>query len=137
VPGPVTSELSAGCHTIIREWAGMLVTSAADVIEYLSPVGTAADDPPAGLATHGATGPATGAGVGPARAATVLERDALDLEAATVLDALPLRGGMGPAEIAAKAGLDIDTVIGRLGDLAAIGFAERCDKGWRLRRGSH
>jgi DNA processing protein len=121
VPGPITSELSAGCHTVIREWQGMLVTSAADVLEYVSPMGSAPDDPPAG----------------PAGAATVLERDALDLEAATVLDALPIRGGMGPAEIAASAGLDIDTVISRLGDLAAIGFAERCDKGWRLRRGSH
>jgi DNA processing protein len=39
VPGPVTSDISAGCHRIIRDWQGMLVTSAADVIEHLSPVG--------------------------------------------------------------------------------------------------
>ena len=39
VPGPVTSDLSAGCHQIIREWQGTLVTSAAEVIEHLSPVG--------------------------------------------------------------------------------------------------
>jgi DNA processing protein len=32
VPGPVTSDLSAGCHRIIREWHGTLVTSAAEVI---------------------------------------------------------------------------------------------------------
>ena len=37
VPGPVTSDISAGCHQIIRDWQGMLVTSAADVIEHLSP----------------------------------------------------------------------------------------------------
>ncbi len=120
VPGPVTSEMSAGCHTIIRDWQGMLVTSAADVTECLSPIGTPADQPP---------GPHAGG-----RAAAVIGRDALDLETATVLDALPLRGGMGPASIAVKAGLDPDTVIRRLGALAAAGLAERCDNGWRLRR---
>ena len=39
VPGPITSDLSAGCHQVIREWQGTLVTSAAEVIEHLSPVG--------------------------------------------------------------------------------------------------
>lgn len=61
-------------------------------------------------------------------------RDALGLEAAAVLDALPLRGGMSTAAITVRAGLDLDTVISCLGALAAGGFAERCDKGWRLRR---
>jgi DNA processing protein len=32
VPGPVTSQQSAGCHEIIRDWNGALVTSADDVI---------------------------------------------------------------------------------------------------------
>jgi DNA processing protein len=36
VPGPVTSDLSAGCHTIIRDWQGTLVTSAAEVIDVLT-----------------------------------------------------------------------------------------------------
>jgi DNA processing protein len=137
VPGPVTSDLSAGCHTIIRDWQGILVTSAADVIEYLSPIGTPAEQPPPGpdraappfgQARSGARARAGG------RAAAVVERDALDLEAATVLDALPLRGGMGPARIAVKAGLDTSTVMRCLGALAAGGLAERCDQGWRLRR---
>ena len=39
VPGPVTSDQSAGCHRIIREWQGTLVTTAVEVIEHLSPVG--------------------------------------------------------------------------------------------------
>ena len=112
VPGPVTSDLSAGCHHIIREWQGVLVTSAAEVMEHLSPVGA-----PAGLKTG-----------------AVLGRDELDLETATVLDALPARGGMGPAGIAVKAGLDPVTVVRCLGALAAAGFAERCDEGWRVRR---
>src|SRR5580658_6472863 len=41
VPGPVTSAQSAGCHLLIRELGGTLVTRAADVIEMLSPIGTA------------------------------------------------------------------------------------------------
>ncbi len=118
VPGPITSELSAGCHTVIRDWQGMLVTSAADVMEYLSPLGSVVDDSPSR----------------PEGEPIMIGRDALDLEAAAVLDALPLRGGMGPARIAAEAGLDADTVIRCLGALAAGGFAERCDKGWRVRR---
>jgi DNA protecting protein DprA len=123
VPGPVTSDMSAGCHTIIRQWRGELVTGAADVIEYLSPVGEAV------------TGVAE-AGMAKANAGTVVPRDALDLESATVLDALPVRGGSGPATIATRAGLDIETVQRCLGRLGAGGFAERCERGWRVRRAS-
>jgi DNA processing protein len=112
VPGPVTSDLSAGCHHIIREWQGVLVTSAAEVMEHLSPVGAPAD----------------------LNTGAVLGRDQLDLETATVLDALPARGGMGLAGIAVKAGLDPVTVVRCLGALGAGGFAERCDEGWRVRR---
>jgi DNA processing protein len=32
VPGPVTSSMSAGCHTLIREQRASLVTSAAEII---------------------------------------------------------------------------------------------------------
>jgi DNA processing protein len=42
VPGPVTSEQSAGCHQLIRDWHATLVTSPADVIDVLS---TAQPDP--------------------------------------------------------------------------------------------
>lgn len=38
VPGPVTSDVSAGCHKIIREWGAVCVTSARDVIELLAPL---------------------------------------------------------------------------------------------------
>ncbi|HET9081782.1 MAG TPA: DNA-processing protein DprA [Trebonia sp.] len=114
VPGPVTSDLSAGCHQVIREWQGTLVTSAAEVIEHLAPVGV----PPAGA---GAPPP-------------VLPRDLLDLEAARVLDALPRRGGLGTVRIAQRAGLAPATTATLLGQLATGGFVERCDDGWRLRR---
>ena len=134
VPGPVTSQMSAGCHTIIRDWQGTLVTSAADVLECLSPVGAAALAAPADPAGPAAPAAAVPAGSGGRHASTVLDRDALDLEAQAVLDAFPVRGGMGTVKIAMRAGMAPDTVIRCLGSLAAGGFVERCDQGWRLRR---
>ena len=133
VPGPITSDLSAGCHHIIREWQGVLVTSATEVVEHLSPLGAPQEAPePAGA------GESAGAREGRvrtgSRASAVLDRDELEPETAAVLDALPARGGMGPARVAVRAGLDLRTVMRCLGVLAAGGFAERCDAGWRLRR---
>jgi DNA processing protein len=119
VPGPITSDLSAGCHHIVREWQGTLVTSAAEVIECLSPV---APEPGQAPPVPGQARPA------------VLGREELDLETAAVLDALPSRGGMSSIRIARRAGLDPVTVVRCLGALAAGGFAERCEQGWRLRR---
>jgi DNA processing protein len=113
VPGPVTSAASAGCHFVIREWGAECVTGAADVVAALS---FGPDDLP---------GPAGG---------TVLPRDALDPVTRGILEAIPARGGWGPARIAASAGVDLDTVLSGLGELAAGGFVERCERGWRLRR---
>jgi DNA processing protein len=144
VPGPVTSDISAGCHQIIRDWQGMLVTSAADVVEHLSPVGDPqALLPAAALAALAESAPAESA---PARsqarrrpasrrlAGPALDRDDLDLESAQVLDAMPARGGMGTARIAQRAGLSPSTAVRCLAALAASGFIERCEGGWRLRR---
>ncbi len=39
VPGPITSLQSAGCHELIRDWGAACVTSAADVIELIAPLG--------------------------------------------------------------------------------------------------
>lgn len=125
VPGPVTSDLSAGCHHVLREWQGTLVTSAAEVIEQLSPAGLAA-----GPAAPAGTGDGTGGGTPP----PVLPRDQLDLESARVLDALPGRGGAGTVRVAQRAGLAPAVTAVLLGQLASGGFVERCDAGWRLRR---
>jgi DNA processing protein len=133
VPGPITSDLSVGCHRIIREWQATLVTSAVEVIEHLSPLGAArtVDPPVSGPPVSGP--PVSGPPVsGPS--APVLGRDCLDLESATVLDALPRRGGIGTTRIAQRAGLSPATVVRCLGELAAAGFTERCEEGWRLRR---
>ena len=113
VPGPVTSTLSAGCHEIIRDWGAVLVTGASDVVELISPAGD---------------------GLGERRRGPVVPRDALDLASAAVLEAIPARGGGGPAEIAVRAGVSLDTVLRCLGLLAAAGFAERSGTGWRVRK---
>ena len=112
VPGPVTSESSAGCHLAIREWGAECVTGARDVIASVS---------------FGA-GEETGLPLGP-----VLARDELGPEIRSVLEAVPARAGWGPARIAVAAGVDFDSVMRCLGQLAAAGFVERCERGWRLR----
>jgi DNA processing protein len=124
VPGPVTSDLSAGCHFIIRDWGATIVTCADDVVEFLAPVGAgpAAADGPAVAARRDLS------------SREDLIRDRLDLEAATVLDALPVRGGRSTHDIAASAGLDPSVVLAKLGVLAVYGLAERTDRGWRARR---
>jgi DNA processing protein len=134
VPGPVTSEVSAGCHKIIREWGAVCVTDAHDVMELLTPLG---DVPAYGSAAgraswFPATGPARA--TGPGRATRPLPpRDELAPASRSVLDAIPARGA-GPAVIAVGAGLDVNTVVSALGLLAAGGFVERCSRGWRIRR---
>jgi DNA processing protein len=128
VPGPVTSDLSAGCHQVIREWQGTLVTSAAEVIEHLCPVGVSLVGPPAAAMGTGSQ-PA-----GRSQAPPVLPRDRLDLDSARVLDAMPRRGGVGTVRVAQRAGLAPATTATLLSRLATGGFIERCDEGWRLRR---
>ena len=125
VPGPVTSAMSAGCHELIREWGAVLVTGARDVLEHVAPVGEE---------------------LGGTRIGAAVPRDELDPVTRDVLEAVPVRGGGGPASIAVSAGVDLDgvdldsagvdldTVIRCLGSLAAGGFVERTDKGWRARK---
>jgi DNA processing protein len=114
VPGPVTSEQSAGCHELIREYGAMCVTGGRDVLEHLEPA-------------------VAGTGDGPRRGPAV-DRDRLDPVATAVLEQVPARGGRGPAAIAVRAGVDLDTAVRQLGLLAAAGFVQRCDKGWRVAR---
>jgi DNA processing protein len=114
VPGPVTSEQSAGCHELIRDYGAMCVTCVSDVAEHIGLPGS---------------GPSTGPRRGPATA-----RDRLDPAAAAVLEEVPGRGGRGPASIAARAGVDLDTALRCLGVLAAEGYVERSELGWRARK---
>jgi DNA processing protein len=135
VPGPVTSDQSAGCHRIIRDWQGTLVTTAAEVIEHLSPIGATLELTNAPVV--GSVGPADPARPRPARGRRVrppLDLDAMDLETTQVLDAMPGRGGMATTRIAQRAGLPPTAVVRCLAALAASGYIERCDEGWRLSR---
>ena len=111
VPGPVTSAMSAGCHLMMREWDAVCVTGASDVLEEVTPVGE--------------SGP--GAPPGP-----VVPRAQLDPVTLRVLEAVPVRGGAGPATIAVVAGVDVDTTVGCLGVLAAGGFVQRGRRGWHV-----
>jgi DNA processing protein len=111
VPGPVTSEHSAGCHELIRDYSAMCVTCASDVAEHIAL-------------------PGAGSSTGPRRGQP-RDRDLLDPVAVAVLEEVPIRGGRGPASIAVRAGVDLDTALRCLGLLAADGFVERCQLGWR------
>jgi DNA processing protein len=114
VPGPVTSEQSAGCHELIRDYGAMCVTCGSDVAEHIALPGA---------------GPSEGPRRGPATA-----RDMLDPTSVAVLEEVPVRGGRGPASIAVRAGVDLDTALRCLGSLAVGGFVERCELGWRAAR---
>jgi DNA processing protein len=109
VPGPVTSEASAGCHWIMRDWNAVCVTGPGEVLEQVA-----------------------FAGEHLAPTAGVIAAAELDPVTARVLEAVPARGGTGPATIAVAAGVDIDTTLSRLGMLAAGGFVARGPRGWRL-----
>jgi DNA processing protein len=111
VPGPVGSASSAGCHWLIRERGAVLVTSVADVLELVAPMGTALTD-----AQRGPTQP----------------RDSLDPLARRVLDAVPLYQPRDVGRIARAAGLAPLEVLRRLGALLAHGLVEQVDSGWRV-----
>ncbi|MEV7006124.1 DNA-processing protein DprA [Streptosporangium sp. NPDC051022] len=114
VPGPVTSETSAGCHRLIRQGKAVCVTSPEEMIEL---VGVMGDD------------------LAPEQRGPVFPHDLLNSETRRVLEAMPIRIGVGPATIAVTAGVDMETVLSCLGGLAAAGYVERVPKGWRLRSG--
>ncbi|TQS28681.1 DNA-processing protein DprA [Microbispora sp. KK1-11] len=112
VPGPITTEVSTGCHVLIRQGKAVCVTSAEEIIELVGSIG---DD------------------LAPEQRGPVRPRDGLNDETRRVLEAIPARGATGPAAIAVAAGVDIGTALACLGALAAAGFVENVDRGWRLR----
>jgi DNA processing protein len=147
VPGPVTSEVSAGCHKIMREWGAVCVTGAADVIEMLAPLGepgvgerpVPGERPGSmqeglwpGPLSDGVQSGTSVTGVPERQRGQLLARAALDALTLDVLEAIPARGA-GPATIAVAAGLSVDAVLRSLGLLAAGGYVERCARGWRIR----
>ncbi len=114
VPGPVTSELSAGVHALIRSGAATVVTDAAEVVELIGAIG---ED------------------LAPQRGGPVLPRDLLEPEAARVLEAVPATAEGAPVErLARQSGLPPDEVLQRLYELGSLGHVERHGAHWRLVR---
>jgi DNA processing protein len=91
----------------------MLVTGAPQVLEAVGRIGEYLTDPVRGP-EH--------------------QRDSLDEESALVLEALPLRGMIGPEEVAVRAGLALRTVLRRLSLLELAGLVERREGGVILTR---
>ena len=110
VPGSVLSEMSTGCHRLLRNGA-VCVTCAADVLDT---VGALSAD-----AVAESRGPAS-------------PRDGLAETARQVLDAVPVRMWAGPASIARAAGVATLTVQQVLPALQVAGLVEEGMKGWRL-----
>ncbi len=112
VPGPVTSDVSAGCHKIMREWGAVCVTGAADVIEMLTPLGEPGTGGPLsgrgerpgsvpqclwpGPLIDGVRSGTSGTGVPDRRRGPLLARAALDALTIDVLEAIPARGPARP-----------------------------------------
>ncbi|MFD8084237.1 DNA-processing protein DprA [Kitasatospora sp. NPDC059722] len=114
VAGPVTSELSAGVHALIRSGGATLVTDAAEVTELIGAIG---DD------------------LAPPRAGPVLPRDLLEPPVARVLEAVPATAEGAPVErLARQSGLPPDEVLQRLYELGSLGFVERHGAHWRIVR---
>lgn len=111
VPGPVTSAMSAGCHELIKAHKAEVVTCAADVLTVISPMGT-----------H----------LPIERRGEVRLRDDLSTVARQLLDALPVRAGIGEATIARTISLPVLVVQQLLPPLQIAGLIRRDDTGWVL-----
>ncbi|GAB2740267.1 DNA-processing protein DprA [Kitasatospora kifunensis] len=114
VCGPVTSELSAGVHALIRGGGATLVTDAAEVAEQIGSIG---------------------ADLAPLRSSQPRPRDLLHHAAALVLEAIP--GGPAGApigDLALRTGLPADQVRKELYELCSLGFVQRAGSHWRVIR---
>lgn len=109
VAGSVYSAQSQGVHQLLRE-DGVLVTSAAEVIELVGRMGDLAEPRRPVRAPQDLLAPRTG----------------------RVLDAVPAEGGARVREVAAGACTSERDAIARLHELHALGFVERAGDSWRL-----
>ncbi|MDO5671725.1 MAG: DNA-processing protein DprA [Actinomycetaceae bacterium] len=102
VPGPVTSSASVGCHQLLREGA-VCVTSAAEIIELVSPIGVAGAPIPSGAQSLFSN---------------------RSPECSRVLDAMPKNGWTTPEKIARIAGVTVAEARSNLGILELEGLIE-------------
>ncbi|BDZ56177.1 DNA-processing protein DprA [Agromyces marinus] len=121
VPGPVTSPASAGCHRLLREYAAVCVTDAAQMAELVGvPDGGDAGD--GDVRTSASADPTD-------RALAILTSDER-----RVLDALAMRRVRSIEELVRSTGMASGAVRGALGALDATGLATRAAGGWVRRR---
>ncbi|MDP4803329.1 MAG: DNA-processing protein DprA [Candidatus Nanopelagicales bacterium] len=110
LPGPITSEMSRGTHQLIRESRAVLVTSAAEVGELISPTVTSAPTAVQGDLWFEGLG---------------------DTERA-VLDALPHREAMNLDELVLATALSPRHILEALGSLEVAGRVRTDGSGWRI-----
>ena len=101
VPGPVTSAMSVGPHSLVREMRAVLASRPDDVVELVGDMGADA--------------------VLPLVKASV-PTDGLSHSAALVHDALPTRGQVTVAELMAATGLGVSSVLRACAELADRGL---------------
>lgn len=113
VPGPVTSAASAGCHRLIRERGAVLVTDAGEILELLRGQDAA----------------------GPSASTVQDELDLLSPVDRRVLDALPPRSTITPAQLETLCALPEGAVEASLARLELLGLARRAgERIGRMRR---
>jgi DNA processing protein len=103
--------MSASCNQLLRDGA-TCVTSAAEIVEAASPIGSAIADAPRGPAHP---------------------RDELTVEQRRAIEALPARGATSVEQVAKGAGLTAVEARQALARLELAGLVEREGPGWRLR----
>lgn len=111
LPGPVTSVQSEGINDALRSGKASLVTSGPEVLELVSPAGTATVAPKRG----------------PSR-----PRDQLDVYEHRVLDAVPVSSPRSAESIAVAAGVSVERVLPALQRLASLGLVDGRSGRWRL-----
>lgn len=115
VPGPVTSAMSVGCHELLRATdetsRAHLVTTAAQVLDVVGRFGADLAEPPERPSNP---------------------RDGLTDLAIRVLDACPVRTGVGPERLAGVAGCEVLDVLKVLPALELAGLVQWTGEGWRL-----
>ena len=116
VPGPIHSALSEAPHLLIRNGQAMLVTSAEDVLEMISPAGQTH------LADPIRRRPARPTASTPTRLA--------------VYEAIPARRRISAGEIALVAGVSMPTCLAQLAELERADLIDGGAEGWRVRSGA-
>lgn len=103
VPGPVSSAASAGCHQLVRDALGVLVTDAAEVAELVGDIG---------------------ADLAPERRGPVLDRDRLPAVDQRLLTAMPYRDAQSLATVARTAALSLAEARAAWTRLEQAGYVE-------------